>query len=232
MWVADGFIRYKSFETAGKDTIPVDLRQGTYRDALLFACGANAAHGQRRTRGDKRKAILTLLHDTEWSKRSNSWIAEACGVDDHTVATVRAEIQPDHAQPRNPAVEGDQESGEPDRNQDTTIGKDGKRRRKPNRDWFTMCARCSRIGKPTCTKCLGRALEQKPYARGEAPQKPGSELVDWKGYENHFGYVVRVLDAMEKHYPECKPEANGLRKMLSEYKKAFDETRKKALKAN
>jgi hypothetical protein len=29
---------------------------------------ANAAHGQRRTNADKRKAVITLLEDAEWGR--------------------------------------------------------------------------------------------------------------------------------------------------------------------
>lgn len=39
------------------------------RDALLHAAGANDAHGIRRTSKDKRKAVMALLTDEEWSGR-------------------------------------------------------------------------------------------------------------------------------------------------------------------
>ena len=37
--------------------IAADVRQGTRRDALLFAAGANSSHGLSRTTADKRRAI-------------------------------------------------------------------------------------------------------------------------------------------------------------------------------
>jgi hypothetical protein len=84
-WLADGF----HHRDAGHDDIAADIRQGTRRDAILHSVGANARHGWRRTNEDKRRAVLTLLGDAEWSLWSNREIARRCGVDDHTVATLR-----------------------------------------------------------------------------------------------------------------------------------------------
>lgn len=39
-----------------------------------------------------RKAVMTLLNDSEWSSWSNAEIARRCSVDDKTVARVREEI--------------------------------------------------------------------------------------------------------------------------------------------
>jgi hypothetical protein len=62
---------------------------GSVRDAILFACGANQTNGLRRTYQDKRHAVARLLADPEWRKRSDRWIAEACGVGHPLVADVR-----------------------------------------------------------------------------------------------------------------------------------------------
>lgn len=37
-------------------------------------------HGKRRTNADKRKAVMTMLNDEEWSKWSNAEIARKCAV--------------------------------------------------------------------------------------------------------------------------------------------------------
>lgn len=91
-WLADGFHRYHAFAKAGRAGIPADVRTGTCRDAKLFSVGANGTHGLRRTNEDKRRAVLTLLEDSEWSQWSDRKIAEACGVSDKTVAACRAAI--------------------------------------------------------------------------------------------------------------------------------------------
>jgi hypothetical protein len=55
----------------------------------VFSVGANASHGLRRTNGDKRRAVLVLLKDSEWAQRSDRWIAEKCGVSNTFVAGLR-----------------------------------------------------------------------------------------------------------------------------------------------
>jgi ParB-like nuclease domain len=90
-WLADGFHRVAAALRAGLKKFPVEVRQGTRREALLFACGANYAHGLRRTQEDKRQAVLTLLRDDEWGQRSDRWVADAAKVDHKTVAKLRTE---------------------------------------------------------------------------------------------------------------------------------------------
>lgn len=90
-WLADGFHRYRAARQLGLVEIEADIRQGTRRDAVLFSVGANAAHGLPRTREDKRRAVMVLLGDAEWSKWSDREIARQCAVSHPTVATMRAE---------------------------------------------------------------------------------------------------------------------------------------------
>jgi ParB-like chromosome segregation protein Spo0J len=75
-WLADGFHRCAAAAAAGFTEIEAEVIAGTYRHALLHAAGANAAHGIRRTNADKRKAVLTLLTDDEWSQWSDHEIAK------------------------------------------------------------------------------------------------------------------------------------------------------------
>ncbi|NEV64141.1 ParB/RepB/Spo0J family partition protein [Thiorhodococcus minor] len=92
-WVADGFHRIAAAELAGLYAVPAIMHEGTRRDALLHAVGANRAHGLRRTNADKRRAVETLLRDEEWSRWSDRRIAEQVGVSDKTVAAVRRELR-------------------------------------------------------------------------------------------------------------------------------------------
>jgi hypothetical protein len=94
-WLADGHIRCAAAEEAGCIKVRVEVREGTKRDAILFACGANHDHGVRRTRGDKVKAVRRLMADTEWSKWNDAKIAATCKVDRHLVADVRREFFPE-----------------------------------------------------------------------------------------------------------------------------------------
>jgi transcriptional regulator with XRE-family HTH domain/transposase-like protein len=90
--VADGFTRTNACLAAEMDYIYARVHPGTRRDALLFAIGANRAHGLRRSNEDKHRAVETLLQDPEWSQWSDRRIAEQVGVSDKTVAAARRGI--------------------------------------------------------------------------------------------------------------------------------------------
>src|SRR6185437_3380509 len=88
-WLADGYHRRDAAVAAGLAEINADIRQGTRRDAVLFSVGANAAHGLRRTNEDKRRAVMTLLADQEWSVWSDREIARRCMVTQPYVSGLR-----------------------------------------------------------------------------------------------------------------------------------------------
>ena len=88
-WLADGFHRYWANQRAGRDVVAAEVHPGTQRDAVLYSVGANATHGLRRTNADKRKAVLTLLEDEEWSQWSDREIARRCGVGHEMVGKQR-----------------------------------------------------------------------------------------------------------------------------------------------
>lgn len=91
-WLADGFHRCLGTKKAGLEKIYEEVIPGTQRDAVLYSLKANAIHGLKRTNADKRKAIETLLADAEWSTWSDNKIAQAAGVNDKTVGSVRKAI--------------------------------------------------------------------------------------------------------------------------------------------
>jgi len=92
IWLADGFHRYHAHLHAGLSEIDCDVRIGTQRQAILFSLSANASHGLRRTNEDKRKSVMTLLNDPEWSSWSDNAIAKACCVHHSTVGDYRKSI--------------------------------------------------------------------------------------------------------------------------------------------
>jgi hypothetical protein len=92
--LADGFHRLAAHIRAGAADIACEVKAGTLRDAILYAAGANAAHGHRRTNADKRRAIDTLLRDEEWRAKSDRWIADVVKVHHATVASLREELYP------------------------------------------------------------------------------------------------------------------------------------------
>lgn len=95
-WLADGFHRAKSHEKAGRKTIDADVRQGTQRDAILYAVGSNNAHGLPRTNADKRRAVMTMLTNDSvmLSETGKPWsdnaIARLCNVSGHYVGNIRS----------------------------------------------------------------------------------------------------------------------------------------------
>jgi hypothetical protein len=92
--LADGFSRHAAAEEVGATDIEAEVHQGAKRDAILYACGANQTHGQRRTNADKRRAVSRLLLDPEWGKWSDVDIAERCGVSHSFVSALRKELSP------------------------------------------------------------------------------------------------------------------------------------------
>ncbi len=107
-WLADGFHRLKAHKLAwvtpgmpgepggySKPEIAAEVRAGTKRDAILYAASANASHGLRRTNADKRRAVLALLQDPEWSQWSDGEIAKRCAVSQPFVSGLRKDFAPE-----------------------------------------------------------------------------------------------------------------------------------------
>lgn len=88
-WLADGFHRYFGAKAAGRTTIHEDITPGTLRDAILYSLSANSKHGLRRSNADKRRAVQTLLDDSEWGSWSDHELARRCAVSVSFVGDVR-----------------------------------------------------------------------------------------------------------------------------------------------
>ena len=89
-WLSSGFHRYFANKKNGTQTVNVDIRQGTKRDALLYSFGSNKGNGLRPNYADIRYAIGLMLNDPEWSKYTNTVIANILGVSSMTVGRVKA----------------------------------------------------------------------------------------------------------------------------------------------
>ena len=107
-WMADGFQRLAAYQAEGYVDMPCHVHDGTVRDAILYAVGANARHGLQRTPADKRRAVEILLGDDEWSGWSTNAIAERC----HVSWSLVAEIQGERAK-RQPTLPAGDESTTP-----------------------------------------------------------------------------------------------------------------------
>lgn len=95
-WLADGFHRVHATRRREKPENRQQVRArviaGTLRDAILYSASANGTHGMPRTNEDKRRAVLRLLNDPEWSQWSNREIARRCKVSEGTVRKYREEL--------------------------------------------------------------------------------------------------------------------------------------------
>ncbi len=96
--LVDGFQRTAAHIRVGLTEVTVEVKPGGFREALLFACGANANHGLDRSPADKRNAVRTMLADPEWSKLNNNKIAEACQVSHVFVSKMRKQAESEIAE--------------------------------------------------------------------------------------------------------------------------------------
>lgn len=98
--LADGFHRHAAAVMLGKRSIPAEIREGTFNDALDFVTGANLFHGLPLSRAERRRAVevkLRLHHD--WSDRRT---AEELGVSRELVAKIRKQLVDGHQIPSSP----------------------------------------------------------------------------------------------------------------------------------
>jgi hypothetical protein len=107
--LADGWHRYFAHKSAGFAEIDADIKEGTRRDAILYSVSANDKHGLRRSNADKRKAVLVLLEDFEWSEWNDVKIATQCGVSSMFVGKLRKEINGDEVPAQRIVKRGDKE---------------------------------------------------------------------------------------------------------------------------
>jgi hypothetical protein len=91
-YLADGFHRYFAHLKAAKAGIKAEVVNGTLRDAILYSFSANALHGLQRTVDDKRKVVMAMLEDFEWSTWTDREIARLCHVSHPFVGQLRASM--------------------------------------------------------------------------------------------------------------------------------------------
>jgi ParB-like chromosome segregation protein Spo0J len=91
-YLVDGWHRYFAYKKAGIVDVEVVVIEGTKRDALLASTGVNKDHGLPPNRADRRRAVLKLLDDMEWSTWSNREIADQTGVTHPTVMAIRESL--------------------------------------------------------------------------------------------------------------------------------------------
>lgn len=91
-WLADGFHRRAALVSLGVTEIEVDLREGTLELAKWTAAAANT-HGQQRTSGDKKRAILMARGTAIGAAMGVRELSRHCGIDVAWVSRVLAETE-------------------------------------------------------------------------------------------------------------------------------------------
>lgn len=105
--VVEGFTRLRAATNAGRRHVPIEVIEGTWKEAVAIACGSNNEHGYRRTAADKRRAVLRAREEIS---QSPTKIAAVCRVSRAFVYSVVEQSQPDPAPrsrptPTQPAAE-------------------------------------------------------------------------------------------------------------------------------
>lgn len=226
-WLADGFHRYHAHEKK-KRSIKCDVREGTQRDAILYAAGANTNHGLRRSAQDKQVAIRTMLLDAEWAARSDNWIASVCKVSHHTVGAARKELAQNSSQ-----VDGvgncQHGESESDNGEETATDQTGRQqpRRKPRQaKERKFCTRCQKNG--PARDCIYCEELNGPKKGGKKAPKSGEEVLMPTAFADALGKAGKILaDLAAKYGFQTKTgirgdvQYNGLdRKMKEVFKEA------------
>lgn len=106
-YLVDGFHRRHAYASLEIPTIEAEVHDGTVRDAILFSAGVNSNHGIRPTNADKRKSVLMLLADQEWSEWSDNKISKHCHVTQPFVSKLRKSLITVIKNPPKPALNRD-----------------------------------------------------------------------------------------------------------------------------
>jgi hypothetical protein len=192
-WLADGFHRYGAAKREGLD-LEAEIRQGTQRDAVLYSVGANSDHGLRRTKEDKRRAVLRLLEDEEWGQWSNRGIAKRCAVDEGMVRNLRL-VSAD-----NPQIE-----------------------RKVNRNGTTYAQNTANIGRATAPRSVVDEMALEREAGRPQCEEPAESTSTDKAIGDIRNYVDVVLDEVDtdmgRHFV-----ANSIIKYLRDKSIAYNQS--------
>jgi hypothetical protein len=96
LWLADGHYRLAAIRKALGPEDPrvvlAEVREGSKRDAIYCAAGANGKHGTQLTWQETRRNIERLLRDPEWGQMSDREIASHTGVSNYYVSKIHREL--------------------------------------------------------------------------------------------------------------------------------------------
>lgn len=131
-WLADGFTRYFATKANGGTSIEAEVRQGTLREAKLYAWKANNKQGRPLTGNDIRGILFIMFADEEYTTWSNNKIAKELDISSMTVGRVRVKYQEKTKQPKQPVSYTDKHGVTKTMKTDN-IGKNKKKKTEPSK---------------------------------------------------------------------------------------------------
>ena len=98
--VGDGFKRRAAAQMIGLAELEAVVRKGTKFDALMCNITENQKQqAERWSLKDRRHSVRMVLGEPEGLQKTDSWIADLCGVSADLVATVRREMEQETGRP-------------------------------------------------------------------------------------------------------------------------------------
>jgi FtsZ-binding cell division protein ZapB len=95
-YLADGFHRYHATRKLKRETIDVEIENGTLEDAVLYSWTANFDHGLPRNNATKRKVVLAALAHPKTKEWTDEAIAKWCHVSRPFVSKMRGDEKPEN----------------------------------------------------------------------------------------------------------------------------------------
>lgn len=205
--VTDGHHTTEAYRQEGKKTVPAEVREGTWLDAVAAASQANSQHkALKRTNEDKRQAVRNLLTALREAKVawSNSRVAKWCSVGDDLVAAMLLRQPP----PSETKVEGGEEVKKLGVDGRAYKGSAGKKKTK----------RKGTTAEPAEEPVIALAVVTPPVPQG---------VFDFHAFESHAGVVMRDIDALAKVYSVLNtPRTEGMRRLYREFHQEFTQWHK------
>jgi hypothetical protein len=135
--LVEGFTRLRAATNASRRKVPIEVRDGTYKDAVMEACASNYDHGYRRTTADKRRAVLRAKEEVDSSPTK---IATICRVSRAFVYSTLEELKPEPATKKSRPKTADEVAPAPARAPKSESEIDDKCPVCGNRDWVATDA--------------------------------------------------------------------------------------------
>lgn len=199
--LVSGFTRLRAALKAGRKSVPVEFVRGSWKDALELAVGENAEHGYRRTKADRRRAILRAHEE---GIASPTALSKLCKVSRTTVYEVLESIKPTEERAEKPKAKAkEKEKAKPKPEVSAAVSTAKAKPRSERRDACPVCGKNEWEATDAgyvcgvCQYALGEAAgadeeEQVPQGSREALMRAGVSE-ELKKANTDYGRLLRSL---------------------------------------